>query len=100
MNYSVHGCLLTIDEACNLIGTAALALVDAMGDQSERLPQLLSGQGSVRGLAVPAANAARAYRAALRHVRSIGLDWLVADQVEGALSYAGLETDAVASLAA
>ena len=100
MNYSVHGCLLTIDEACNLIGTTAMALVDAIGDRPERLPQLLSGHGKLRGLAVPVAKAARAYRAALRHVNSIDLGWVVADQVEGALSYAGLDSDVVAYLAA
>jgi hypothetical protein len=51
-------------------------------------------------LCPPAANAARSYRAALRHVHSAGLDWVVADQVEGAISYAGLDSDVVAYLAA
>jgi hypothetical protein len=100
MTCSVHPRLLTIDEACSLIGTTAIALVDAIGDRPERLPQLLSGPGSVRGLAVPAANAARAYRVALRHVHSIGLGWVVADQVDGALSYAGLDSEVVAYIAA
>ena len=100
MTRSVHPRLLTIDEACNLIGATAIALVDAIGDRTERLPLLLSGHGSIRGLATPAANAARAYRAALRQVQNIGLDWVVSDQVEGALSYAGLDSDVVAYLAA
>jgi len=100
MTYLANPGLLTIDEACYLIGTTAIALADAIGDRTERLPQLLSGHGSVRGLATPAANAARAYRAALRHVNSIDLGWVVADQVEGALSYAGLDSDVVAYLAA
>ena len=74
---------LTIDEARYLIGTIAIALADAIGDQPGPLSQLLSGHGSVRGLPIPAANAARAYRAALGHVKRVGLGWVVADQVEG-----------------
>jgi hypothetical protein len=92
--------LLSIDEACNLIGSSAIALVDAIGEPSERLPYLLSGRGTLRGLSAPAATAARTYRAALRHVRSVGLGWVIPDQVEGALSYAGLETDVALNRAA
>jgi len=51
--------LLSIDEACNLIGSSAIALVDAIGEPSERLPYLLSGRGTLRGLSAPAATAAR-----------------------------------------
>ena len=35
--------LLSIDEACNLIGSSAIALVDAIGEPSERLPTSLAG---------------------------------------------------------
>jgi len=85
---------LTIDEARYLIGTIAIALADAIGDQPGPLSQLLSGHGSVRGLPIPAANAARAYRAALGHVKRVGLGWVVADQVEGALGSPGAMSSA------
>ena len=100
MTNSARYCLLTMDEACDLIDSAAIALVDAIGDRPEQLSQLLSGRSNLRGLSPSAAHAALAYRAALRHVKSVALGWVIPDQVEGALSCAGLDTDVALNRAA
>ena len=83
--------LLTLDEAADLVGRSAIALVDALSDKPRRLAELLTGAGTTRGLTKQARLAANAYRSACRRVRTAGLAWIVPDQIEGALSYAGLD---------
>ena len=90
MTVSSASQLLSVDEACDLVGSAAIALVEAVPPHWPYLDDLLEGQGSLRGLGVKGAGAVRHYRAVLRRVRALGLAWVIADQVEGALSYAGL----------
>ena len=42
--------LLTLDEAADLVGRSAIALVDALSDKPQRLAELLTGVGTTRGL--------------------------------------------------
>ena len=92
--------LLSVDEARNLLGGTSIALVDTVRCRPERLARLLTGTGTVRGLPTAAAEAIRAHRTALRRVRALGLEWLIGDELEGALSYARLDQTAASARAA
>lgn len=83
--------LLTTDEARDLVGRGAIALADALGDQTSRLEALLAGGGTIRGLPLETRAAVHVWRETLARVRSLGLDWILEEQIEGALSYAGLD---------
>jgi hypothetical protein len=80
--------LLTLDEARDLLGSSAMALVEAVACSTRRLARLLAGQGSTRGLPALARDAVRAHRAALGQVLDAGHGWILDEQVEGALAYA------------
>lgn len=84
--------ILTIDEARSLFGTTALALAELAPCGSDRLVRLLTGRGRLSGLAPAARVAAAAHREAYRQVVAAGLEWIIEDQVEGAVAFA-LATD-------
>jgi hypothetical protein len=92
--------LLTVDEAQDLVGRAAIALADALCDRPDRLQSLLTGKGTLRGLPLDARSAAHSWRGAVAHVHAVGLEWVLEDQIEGALSYGGLEIERLVSRAA
>jgi hypothetical protein len=81
--------LLTVDEARELIGSTAIALIDCLPRRfASRIPELLAGKGTLQGVPKVAADAVRVHRAALRDVHGVGLAWIIDDQLEGARSYA------------
>lgn len=92
--------LLTIDEAQSRFAGTAITLVEAVACRPERLAHLLASTGTTRGLPAAAACAVRAHRAALRHVRPVGLSWLIDHQIDDARSYAGLDDEDAGARAA
>ena len=80
--------LLTLDEARDLLGASAIALVEAVACSPVRLGRLLVGKGSTRGLPLAARRAVRAHRAVVRQVLACDHAWILDEQIEGALSYA------------
>jgi hypothetical protein len=89
MRRSTSSEMLTLDDARNRLGTAAIALADALADRPDRLASLLVGTATLRGLGGTARDAAHRWRDALDLVKANGLEWIVGDEVDGALSYAG-----------
>lgn len=85
--------LLTIDEARDRVGRAAIALADALGDQPARLKVVLTGTGTGRGLPLEARTAVRSWRDTVADVRVNGLSWILDDEIRGALSYAQLDSE-------
>jgi len=93
--------LLSLDEARNELGTSAIALVEAVACSPAKLARLLRGRGTARGLAPSGADAAKAHRAVVRRVLASDHSWIIDEQIEGALSYAGcLGEDETKALAA
>lgn len=80
--------LLTLDEAQELLGPSAIALVETVPCPPRRLSRLLAGQDTLRGLPPLARAAVRAHRAALRQVVAAGHGGIIDDELAGALSYA------------
>ena len=80
--------LLTLDEARDLLGASATALVEAVSCSPGRLARLLVGNGTSRGLAPVARRAVTAHRAVLRQVLASDHAWILEEQTEGALAYA------------
>ncbi len=80
--------LLTLDEARDLLGASAIALVEAVSCSPARLARLLVGNGTARGLVPAARQAVRAHRLVLRQVLASDHAWILEEQTEGALSYA------------
>ena len=80
--------LLTLDEARDLLGASAIALVEAASCPPARLARLLVGNGTARGLAPAARQAVRAHRVVLRQVLASDHAWILEEQTQGALSYA------------
>lgn len=80
--------LLTLDEAQELLGPTAIALVETVSCAPRRLSRLLAGQDTLRGLPPLARAAVRAHRAALRQIIAAGHGGIIDDEVAGALSYA------------
>ena len=80
--------LLTLNEARDLLGASAIALVEVVSCSPERLGRLLRGKGTARALPAPARLAVRDHRAVVRRVLASGHAWILDEQVEGALSYA------------
>ena len=80
--------LLTLDEARDLLGASAIALVESVSCSPARLSRLLVGKGSTRSLPPAARQAVRAHRAALGRVLACDHAWILDEQIEGALSYA------------
>ena len=85
---TVPAVLLTLDEACDLLGASAIALVEAAPCPPGRLARLLRGKGTTRGLPPVARRAAGTHRGVVREVLASDHAWILDDQVEGALAYA------------
>lgn len=85
--------LLTVDEAQQLLGTAAIALVDTWTGSPARLTRILHGHSNTNGLSPQATSAARSWRQARRTVEQSGLGQVIDDQIAGALSYAAPDFD-------
>ena len=92
--------LLTMDEARHRVGRAAIALADTLGSEPAKLEFLLRSRGTIRNLPLEARAAVHSWRRTVAHVRAIGLDWILQDQIEGALSYAGIDSGLLQRLAA
>lgn len=80
--------LLTLDEARDLLGTSALAVVDAVSCSPARLARLLAGKGSLGALPPAARRAVRAHRGVVQQILACDHAWILDEQLEGALSYA------------
>lgn len=91
--------LLSLDEATEAFSRSAIALVDVVHCHPARLGRLLHGRGRATGLGPEAAAAVASHRKVLRRVRAAGLEWIVDDHVEGALSYAGVDDDSIGQAA-
>ncbi len=93
--------LLSLDEARDELGTSAIALVEVVACSLAKLTRLLHGKGSARGFTSRGVGAIRAHRAVVRQVLASDHSWILDEQVEGALSYAGcLGEDVTKALAA
>jgi len=92
--------LLSLDEARDVFGTSAIALVEAVARSATQLSRLLHGRGTTRGLPLGAAQAVKAHRAVVRQVLASDHRWILDEQIEGALSYAGVGERLARTLAA
>lgn len=93
--------LLTVDEARDLFGASAIALVDALDCSPARLNRLLRAKGTTKGLPGDARQVVKAHRVVVRQVLASDHAWVLEEQIEGALSYARclteLETETLAA---
>ena len=80
--------LRTLDEAAFDLSRSLLSVVDAVPEVgTARLRVLMEGRGSLRGLDEAAVAAVVAHRSVLGEIRDQALGWMVADEVDGVLSY-------------
>jgi len=81
-------------EARSELSGSALFVVDLTRCGFDHLAELLAGRGSIRHLSPAARDAVRSHRQLVADLRAEHLDWLVDEELEGALSYAAGELGA------
>ena len=87
--------LLTVDEARAAFAESALGLCECGPPDPLVLLGLLYGEPITAPLPPDIAELADAHRQHLLDIRFSGHDWILTDEIEGALSYAGCALDTV-----
>ncbi len=81
---------MTIDEARSAFSSSALELARSLDCDNARVMRLLEGRGNGAGLGRKSRVLLSSHRRLLRALRMNGLDWLVAEEMEGIRSYLNL----------